>query len=125
MREDRNETSRTKLRLLLTPSELEKLDAAVQDTGTNRSFILLEAMQAGLADPNLKIDQEKRTRRIDAWTTSRMKEKLRQLAAKLNITQQHLTRTLLLNYLTTSPWNQPKPHQQEPTEGGVNVEAAA
>ena len=122
MKEDANE-GRAKLRLLLTPSELEKLDAAVLDTGTTRSLLILEALQAGLADPNLNINQEKRGRRIDAWATGSMKEKLRTLAARLNVTQQHLTRTLLLTYLASAPWNRQQKRCTEESTGSAKLAA--
>ena len=119
-----DEGSRAKLRLLLTPSELEKLDAAVLDTRTTRSLIVLEALQAGLADPDLKIEQEKRDRRVDAWATILLKEKLRFVASRLNVTQQHLTRTLLLTYLASAPWNhQPNQCAKQSTEGGATIAA--
>jgi len=122
MKPERDGEARRKLRLLLTPSELAKLDTAVQDTWTTRSLIILEALQAGLAEPELKINQEKRDRRVDAWTTNSIKERVRLLAAQLHVTQQHLIRTLLLAYLASAPWN-PKPHRNQGTEGGGQVAA--
>ena len=119
------EERRTKLRLLLTPTELEELDAAVRETGTTRSLLILEAIQAGLADPNLKTTQEKRDKRTDTWVPSPIKDKLRQLATIMNVTQQYLTRHLLLAYLASAPWN-PKPAQPQPepgTHGGDEVAA--
>jgi hypothetical protein len=123
MRERGNEKRRTKLRLLLTPTERGKLDAAVLETGTTRSLLILEAIQAGLADPNLKTTQEKRNRRTDAWVPSPTKKKLRQLAATLNVTQQHLTRHILRAYLASAPWNPrpPQPQTEPRTNGGVDV----
>lgn len=119
---DANE-SRAKLRLLLTPSELEKIDAAVRDTGTTRSLLILEALQAGLADSNLNINQEKRDCRVDAWATGSMKEKLRLLAARLNVTQQYLTRTVLLTYLASAPWNRQQKRCTEESTGSAEIAA--
>jgi len=122
MREQGNEEARRrKLRLLLTLSEREKLDAAVTRTGTTRSLLILQAIQVGLADPSLKTAQERRSRRTDAWIPSPIKRRLRELASTLNVTQQHLTRHLLLAYLESAPWNQssPQPQTEPGTDGGV------
>lgn len=123
MRETGDEERRTKLRLLLTPSELEKLDAAVQLTGTTRSLLILEAVKTGLADQNLNLTQQRRSARVDAWVTGGIKASLRQLATNLNVTQQHLTRHLLLTYLAHPPWTaKTQPDRQgQPSDGVVEV----
>ena len=113
--------ARTKLRLLLTPSEHQSLTAAAQQTGTNRSLIILEAIQAGLTNPHLQITQEKRCKRTDAWVPTAVKAQLRELAGALNVTQQHLTRHLLSTYLASPPWNQK--HTQPQTEAGKETES--
>ena len=115
----RKRDERTKLRLLLTPSELRKLDAVVSEAGVNRSFLILEALKVGLSNPDLNIDQERRNQRVDAWATDAIKEHIRQLATHLHITQQHLTRHLLLRYLATAPWNAKQTKQ--PIYGGLEA----
>jgi hypothetical protein len=106
--EEEERNRRTKIRLLLTPSELETLDWAVRESyAPTRSLIIFESFQAGLRNPNLKTRQEKRNRRIDAWTTKEMKHEIRQLACKLQVTQQHLVRHLLLSYIAAAPWRSP------------------
>jgi len=116
---EQRKPARTKLRLLLTPSEHQSLTAAAQQTGTNRSLIILEAIQAGLTNPHLQITQEKRSRRTDAWVP--VKVQLRQLAGALNVTQQHLTRHLLSTYLASPPWDQK--HTQPQTEQSHEAES--
>jgi hypothetical protein len=120
MMPQRKPEGRTKLRLLLTPSEHQKLAEVAQQTGTNRSLIILEAIQAGLANQHLRITQEKRCKRTDAWIPTAVKTQLRQLAGALNVTQQHLTRHLLSIYLTSPPWDQK--HMEPQTEVGKEAE---
>jgi len=118
--EEYNGDSRSKLRLLLTRSELEKLDATVSETGTNRSLLIFEAVQHGLADRDPEVRQEKRDRRVDAWVNRGLKDKLSRVAKRLNITQQHLARTLLLSYLAEAPWIPDANPLSDPSEGDAD-----
>ena len=120
MSEECNGDSRSKLRLLLTRSELEKLDATVSETGTNRSLLIFEAVQRGLAGRDPEVRQEKRDRRVDAWVSRGLKEELSRVAKRLNITQQHLARTLLLSYLAEAPWIFDANPLSDPSEGDAD-----
>ena len=120
MSEEYNGDSRSKLRLLLTRSELEKLDATVSETGTNRSLLIFEAVQRGLAGRDPEVRQEKRDRRVDAWVSRGLKEELSRVAKRLNITQQHLARTLLLSYLAEAPWIPDANPLSDPSEGDAD-----
>jgi len=97
---------RSKLRLLLTDSELEKLDRAVVASGAlSRSLVVAEAMREGLSRSEHNMTQERRGNRIDLWVPRRLIENVRQLANTCNLTQQNLLRRFLLQYLATAPWN--------------------
>jgi len=120
LNEDCDGDSRSKLRLVLTRSELEKLDAAVSETGTNRSLLIFEALQRGLAGRDPVVRQERRDRRVDAWLSRRLKDELSRVAERLNITQQHLARTLLLSYLAEATWNRDLNPLSDPSEGDTD-----
>jgi hypothetical protein len=121
----REEEERVKIRLLLTQSELETLDRAVRESGAlTRTFLIFEAIQAGLQNPTPKIIEKKRNRRVDAWTSADMKHRIQQFADNAGMTQQTLLRHFLLTYLAAKPW---KPHPTQPEaeskaeEGEVRV----
>jgi len=58
---------RVKLRLLLTDTETELLDRAVEESGAwSRSLLITEAIRAGVANPKRELEDGRRKNRIDA-----------------------------------------------------------
>ena len=103
----RRGSGRGKLRVLLTECEVERVDCAVAASGAcSRGLLIVEAVRAGLANPELKLEDGRRLRRIDALAPRKLIARLRYAAAAHNVTQQHLLRTYLFQYLTAAPWEQ-------------------
>lgn len=112
MSDETQGNERAKIRLLLTQSELETLDRAVRESGAvTRTFLIFEAVQAGLQNPTPKITKKKRNRRVDTWASGDLKRRIAQLATDAGVTQQTLLRHFLHTYLTAAPW---KPHSTQP-----------
>ena len=98
---------RGKLRVLLTECEVERVDRAVAASGAwSRGLLIVEAVRAGLANPELKLEDGRRLRRIDALVPRKLAARLKDAAALKNVTQQHLLRHFLFQYLTAAPWEQ-------------------
>jgi hypothetical protein len=97
---------RSKLRLLLTESETEQLNASAAESGASRSLLISEAMHAGLANSNQRFTQVKRSVIVDAWLPTGVIRALKRLAITHHLSQQHLLRLFLFQYLTTAPWEQ-------------------
>lgn len=104
MNENETRRGKRKLRVLLTPSEHQKLEEAAFDACATKSLLVYEAVREGLAGDGQRITQERRERTIDVWVPPGIKERLEQLASNLTVTQQHLTRHLLFTYLSATPW---------------------
>jgi hypothetical protein len=101
--------------VLLTKCEAERVDRAVVASGAwSRGLLIAEAVRAGLADPELKLENGKRLRRIDALVPRKLASNLKNIAALNNVTQQHLLRHFLFQYLTAAPW------EQAAKQGGKN-----
>lgn len=102
---ERRRNRRRKLRLLLTDSELEELERAVDESGAcSRSLIISEATRRGLLSREFAVTQERRSRRIDAWVPRRMLEELRRSATLHAVTQQWLLRRWLREYVAEAAW---------------------
>ncbi len=98
-------SGRGKLRLLLTECEVERVDRAVAASGAwSRGLLIAEAVRAGLANPELKLDNGRRLRRIDALVPRKLVTNLKNAAALNNVTQQHLLRHFLFQYIAAAPW---------------------
>ncbi len=98
-------SGRGKLRVLLTECEVERVDHAVAASGAwSRGLLIVEALRAGLANPELKLDNGRRLRRIDALVPRKLVANLKNAAALNNVTQQHLLRHFLFQYLAAAPW---------------------
>ena len=106
---------RDRISLLLTGSEVDELErAAVESGARSRNLIITEALKAGMLTPNLKVSQQKRCRRVDAWVPHGTAHEFKLLAASHNVTQAHLLRHLLRQYLANAPWrNNHEPKAQE------------
>ena len=72
----------------------------------SRGLVIAEAVRAGLANHELKVDSNRRLRRIDALIPRKIAVRLKEVAAENNVTQQHLLRIFLFQYLTAGPWEQ-------------------
>lgn len=95
----------SKLRLLLTETEAEQLDYSTAQSGAgSRALLIAEALRAGIANPNQTLSQDKRSIRVDAWVPTGLVARLRQLAATHHLTQQHLLRLFLFQYLAETRW---------------------
>jgi hypothetical protein len=89
----------------------------------SRSLIILEAIRAGLQNTNLALVQERRSFRINARVPTEFKDRVKRLAGINGFTQQRLLRHFLFQYLTSAPWRETRPlNQQEassdPQEAG-------
>jgi len=93
------------LRVFLSGFEVEWLEGAVEVSGAwSRGLLIAEAVRAGLANPELKIQNNRRLRRIDALVPRKLALRLKETATANNVTQQHLLRIFLFQYLTAAPW---------------------
>lgn len=70
----------------------------------SRGLLIAEAVRAGLANPELRIQNNRRLRMVDALVPSKLASRLKEVAAANNVTQQHLLRIFLFRYLTAAPW---------------------
>ncbi len=114
------ERRRVRLYLLLTDSETDELDRATAESGAgSRSLLLTEALKAGVLSPNLNVSQQRRCRRIDAWIPHATARDFKLLAANHSVTQAHLLRHLLRQYLASAPWkgNYEREQQTEEAHG--------
>ncbi len=95
----------SKLRVLLSDCEVESVERAVAASGAwSRGLLIAEAVRAGLANPELKLEGGRRLRRVDALVPSKLALRLREVAAANNVTQQRLLRHFLRQYLAAAPW---------------------
>ncbi len=115
---------RSRLFLLLTDSEATELEQAARESGAcSRNLVITEAVRAGLVDSKLKLNQERRRRRIGVWISRRTAVELKQLAHKHNLTQARLLRHFLSQYMAMAPW---KATESNGTAAGVRgVEVAS
>jgi metal-responsive CopG/Arc/MetJ family transcriptional regulator len=111
MSKEKRSKRRNRIYLLLTHSEAEELERAAIESGSgSRSLIITEALTAGILTSNLKVSQQKRCKRIDAWIPHATAREFKLLAATHHVTQSHLLRHLLRQYLANPPWR----NNQEP-----------
>ncbi len=109
---------RVRLYLLLTDSEADELERAAAESGAgSRNLLLTEALKAGVLSPNLNVSQQRRCRRIDAWIPHATARDFKLLAANHSVTQAHLLRHLLRQYLASAPWNGNCEREQKTEEG--------
>jgi len=80
----------------------------------SRGLLITEAVKTGLSAPKLKLNPERRHRKIDAWIPRRTAIELEQLAHERNLTRTRLLRYFLFQYLAYAPWrNNHEPETQE------------
>jgi len=107
----------SKLRILLTPTEAERLDNSTAQSGVrSRAFLIAEALRAGLTDPPPGLRSGRRVVRVDAWVPAELVVRLKELAATHHLPQQHLFRLFLFQYLTVAPWE--RRHAEKESRGG-------
>lgn len=94
-----------KLRVLLSDAEAKSIERAVAESGAwSRGLLMAEAVRAGLANPELKLEGGRRLRRIDALVPRTLALQLREVAAANHVTQQRLLRHFLCQYLAAAAW---------------------
>ncbi|MGO9645040.1 MAG: hypothetical protein ACLPY5_09865 [Candidatus Bathyarchaeia archaeon] len=100
---DRRDLSR--VRTLLDKKESDKLALAVIETGTNKSFLIIKAIEYGLRTLDFPRDaQGKRSYRTTAWVPRTLKNSVNELSTATGLTQQSILRLCLADYLKTAPW---------------------
>lgn len=100
---------RLRVCVLLTGSEADELERAARESGAaSRSLVVSEAVKTGLLNAELKLRQEGRCRRVDVWIPRRDALEFKQLAQKQGLTQAHLLRHFLFQYLADPPWKSPE-----------------
>jgi hypothetical protein len=93
--------------VLLSDCEVASVERAVEASGAwSRGLLIVEAVRAGLANPELKVHGNRRLRRVDALVPRRLVVRVKEVAAANNVTQQYLLRHFLFQYLTAAPWEQ-------------------
>ncbi len=107
-----------KLRLLLTETEAERLDDSTARSGAcSRALLIVEALRAGLANPDRTLSRGERRVRVDAWVPTGLVVGLKRLAAIHHLTQQHLLRLFLFQYLAAAPWERNQTENESKSEG--------
>ena len=112
--------------LLLTEEERLWLAETVERLHVPRSFLILEAVQAGLGGPSLSIPGRK-NKAVSFRLPAEVAEKVKQAADARGVSQQSLIRHLLFTYLTEAlqrPPPQRTPSRKPQTallEGGVEI----
>ena len=99
-------SSRVKLYVMLGEAELRSLEEAVEESGApiRKGFLVFEAIQAGLANPdNTKVHGD-RTCKVNFWLPRKLSERLRIQAETSGVSKQHLIRHFLFQYLANPPW---------------------
>ena len=111
--------------LFQTEEERLWLAGAVERLHVPRSFLILEAVQAGLGGHSLSIPG-RRNRGVSFRLPAEVAEKVKQAAQVRGVSQQSLIRHLLFTYLTEALQRPPrqrtpprKPAQAARLEGGV------
>jgi len=99
--------SRSRLRILLTEEEINRLDSAVAESyAVTRKLLVYTAIHQGLTTFKPEtIQKPNRRREVPIWVPKDMKNKIRELAKTNSITQQSIMRHLLFQYITRAPWN--------------------
>ncbi len=101
MKNDRKDRSR--VRTLLDKKEYDNLSSAEIESGTNKSFLIFQAIEYGLRI-DLRGAQGKRSYRTTAWVPRTLKNNLKQLSTVTGLTQQSILRLCLAEYLKIAPW---------------------
>jgi len=70
----------------------------------SRGLLIAEAVRAGLANSELKIQNNWRLQSVDALVPSKLAPRPKEVAAANNVNQQRLLRIFLFQYLTAAPW---------------------
>jgi len=86
--------------LLLTEEEARRLADALTPFHLPRSFLILEAIQAGLQTADLKNIPGRRRRILCFRLPVELRERVRELAEERHISQQSLIRYFLFTYLS-------------------------
>jgi len=99
-------SSRVKSYVMLSEAELRSLEEAVEESGApiRKGFLVFEAIQAGLPNPdNTKVHGD-RNRKVNFWLPRKLSERLTIQAETSRVSKQHLIRYFLSRYLANPPW---------------------
>src|SRR5208282_6388638 len=97
---------RSKVRTLLDKKESDDLALAVIETGTNRSFLIFQAIEYGLRTLDPRDARGKRSYRTTAWVPRTLKNSVKELSIGTGLTQQSILRLFLSEYLKATPWKE-------------------
>lgn len=78
----------------------------------SRGLLIVESVRAGLANPAPKLDNGRRLRRVDALVPGSLAVSLKKFAADNGVSQQHLLRNFLFQYLAAAPWERGENEKQ-------------
>jgi len=92
------------VRTLLDKKESGLLALAVIETGTNKSFLIFQAIEYGLRTLDPCDAQGKRSYRTTAWVPRKLKNGMKELSIVTGLTQQSILRLFLSEYLKVAPW---------------------
>ena len=107
MKLNKNETKdRSRVRTLLDRKESDNLALAVIETGTNKSFLIFQAIEYGLRTLDPRDAQGKRIYRTAAWVPRTLKNSVKELSICTGLTQQSILRLFLSEYLKATPWKE-------------------
>ncbi len=97
---------RTRLRILLTEEEIERLDSAVMESGAlSRTLLVFEAIRAGLVKgETATMKKPSKRKAVPVWVTFDLKNRIKEAARANSVTQQSLVRHLLFQYIAHAPW---------------------
>jgi hypothetical protein len=103
--------------ILLTEEEASQLADAVNQFHVPRSFLILEAIQAGLRSLDTATIPGRRSRPLSFRLPDEIAVRVKQVSREHDVSQQNLIRHLLFTYLkqrtaeTRTPRNPPKKHR--------------
>ena len=110
--------------LLLTEEEARRLAEALTRFHVPRSFMILEAIQAGLETADLKNIPGRRSRLLYFRLPREVRERVKELAEARHTSQQTLIRHFLFTYLSHLERKTPPPTKRRTNKGkgGVTVD---
>ena len=94
------------MRTLLDKKEFDNLALAVIETGTNKSFLIFQAIEYGLRTLDPCQAQGRRSYRVHAWVPKELRNSVKELSMVTGVTQQSILRLFLSEYLKAAPWKE-------------------
>jgi hypothetical protein len=105
-----------RMALLLTERQSTLLDEALAlSLAPSRSLFVSEAINAGLANPELQSFPITGRRRVNVWVPSAVMERITEVASAQRVTQQEIVKHFLMEYIRAASWkkNQPQAMTEE------------